>query len=66
MHIVHYKSSLGNLSEAEDKPEGLAVLAFMFEVNENDLFQAGILESLDSVSFRLISMAMSPVQYSFQ
>ena len=33
VHFVHYKESYGSLGNAADKPEGLAVLAWFFEVS---------------------------------
>lgn len=34
MHFVHYNDALGNLSNAADKPNGLAVLGVMFDIGE--------------------------------
>lgn len=40
MHIVHYNQKYGNLSNAMDKEDGLAVLGFFFEVGRfNDHFE---------------------------
>ena len=33
VHLVHYSAGYATLAEAVDKPEGLAVLGFLFEVD---------------------------------
>jgi hypothetical protein len=38
LHVVHYNSDkYKSFQEASDKPDGLAVLAFFFEVRSGDL-----------------------------
>nr|ANJ65965.1 carbonic anhydrase [Hydroides elegans] len=36
MHLVHYASSYGSFANAVDKPNGLAVLGFFFQISEFD------------------------------
>lgn len=33
MHMVHYATSLGDVTQAVSQPEGLVVIAFLFQVN---------------------------------
>lgn len=34
-HLVHYNKKYGDFASAFNKPDGLAVLAFFFEANDN-------------------------------
>ncbi|ESO96281.1 hypothetical protein LOTGIDRAFT_66515, partial [Lottia gigantea] len=36
MHIVHYNTKYGTLTNAKSQPDGLAVLGVMFEISETD------------------------------
>lgn len=41
LHVVHYNSDkYKSFDEAKDKPDGLAVLAFFYEVKHNTRFLA--------------------------
>ena len=33
MHVVHYASRYANMADAQDQEDGLAVLAFFFQVS---------------------------------
>ncbi|KAK3775480.1 hypothetical protein RRG08_027235 [Elysia crispata] len=49
LHIVHYNTKYENLSVAVDKPDGLAVLGFMFEVGVDNAAYSEIVTGLAQV-----------------
>nr|AZF86135.1 carbonic anhydrase 4-like protein [Tridacna squamosa] len=52
MHIVHYNNIYANISEAMDKPEGLAVLGFFFEVKRYNPHFENIIFNFDRIRYR--------------
>ncbi|GFR77362.1 carbonic anhydrase [Elysia marginata] len=53
LHIVHYGQKHGALSQAAARPNGLAVLGFMFEISESDNPSlAPIVDKLSEVKYK--------------
>ncbi|KAK3602216.1 hypothetical protein CHS0354_039962 [Potamilus streckersoni] len=52
MHIVHYSTNYTNFSEALDKQDGLAVLAFLFEVGSHNIHLDDLVNQLSKVTHK--------------
>ncbi|KAK3602210.1 hypothetical protein CHS0354_039958 [Potamilus streckersoni] len=56
MHIVHYSAKYINVSQTLDKHDGLAVLAFLFEVGRHNIHLDDLINHLLKIPYRVRNM----------
>lgn len=58
MHIVHFNQKYGDIKHAMDKSDGLAVLAFFFEIGRFNRHFEHIIKNFDSIKYKALNVSM--------
>ena len=67
LHLVHFKSNYGNVERALQFPDGVAVLAILFEVSSTDNpALAPLVNELPNIAMPGITMLCNPINPTFQ